>query len=191
MEELVKIISVVFISSFKFVAGPSLAFAYNFTYLETIAFTVFGGMAGVIIISYYTPKMVFLWNWMRNLWKEINTPQKKKEIFSQPDADVGSPLEVHYELVSGYKRDSKIFTRNSRRMVKVWQKWGLMGLALITPVTISIPVGTFIATRFVSNKKKVLLYMFLSVLFWSVLLTSVFEVYQIVSLSDLDSLFFE
>lgn len=192
MEEIIKVISVVFISSFKFIAGPTLAYAYDFNYLETILLTVGGGMAGVVLISYYTPKMIFLWKWMGNLWKEIFSPEKNKEIFSAPKVDVETPVSVKYEYVTkGGKNEKKNFTSRNRRMLKIWNRWGLTGLALITPVTISIPVGTFIATRLARNKKKVLLYMFLSVLFWSVLISSAFEVYQIVSLSQIESLFFE
>lgn len=192
MEEIVKIISVVFISSFKFVAGPPLAYAYDFNYLETIIFTVLGGMAGVVLISYYTPKMIFLWNWIGEVWRDIMSTKPQPETFSKPKADVDNPLDIHYVYVAKEKKSiRKIFSSRNRRLVKIWKKWGLLGIALITPVTISIPVGTFIATRLVPNKKKVMLYMFLSVLFWSVLISSLFEIYQIVSLSQLETLFFE
>ena len=191
MEEIVKAISVIFISSFKFIAGPPLAYSYEFNYIETIIYTVLGGMAGVIIISYYTPKMIYLWHWMSNLWKEIVTPNKKPA-FSDPEVDLEVHPQVHYIYVPTHPEKQKIiFTRRNRRIVKIWRRWGLLGLALLTPVTISIPVGTFIATRLVPNRKKVFLYMFLSVLFWSVLLSSLFEIYQVVSLSQVQSLFFE
>lgn len=65
----------------------------------------------------------------------------------------------------------KVFTKKNRRFVYIKNKYGLPGLALITPVFISIPVGNFLATRFFHNKKKILLYMSASVLAWTLVIS--------------------
>tara|TARA_Y100000385_G_scaffold225511_1_gene235959 strand:- start:491 stop:913 length:423 start_codon:yes stop_codon:yes gene_type:complete len=55
--------------------------------------------------------------------------------------------------------------------IKTARKYGLFGIAFITPVFLSIPIGTFIALHFFPNKKKTLPILFASVLGWSFLLT--------------------
>lgn len=72
-----------------------------------------------------------------------------------------------------YKRllpnKAKKFTKMNRRIIRVRQRFGLWGIALITPPIFSIPVGAIVASSMYSNKKKIFATMFVSVLFWSVL----------------------
>ncbi len=68
-------------------------------------------------------------------------------------------------------RQQKTFSRKNKMIVKVKGKWGLYGLALITPVLLSIPLGSVIAARFFNTQKRTLPILILAVLFWSVTLT--------------------
>jgi hypothetical protein len=190
VNEIIKIFSVIFISSFKFVAGPPLAFAYDLSFIETIIYTVVGGMAGVFIVSYSSQFIVNIWNRLLKLIEALFAKKEKAGVFSNPVVDVDMPVEVKYEFVSNAQKQKVIFTRRNRRIVKVWRDYGLIGIALITPVIVSIPIGTFIATRFVPDRKKVLLFMFFSVVFWSVLLSSIFQIFHIVSFAELQTKLF-
>jgi len=66
------------------------------------------------------------------------------------------------------KRNIKkiIFTPLTRKIIKVKQRFGLAGIAFITPI-ISQPVGAFFAEKFFKNKKKVITYLSVSVVFWA------------------------
>lgn len=59
--------------------------------------------------------------------------------------------------------------------LKTVRKYGLFGIAFLTPVVFSIPLGTFIALHFFPNKKKTLPVLFASVLGWSFVLTIVWN----------------
>ena len=59
------------------------------------------------------------------------------------------------------------------------------GGVLPDPVIISIPVGTIILNAFEDNKQKIFLYMFFSILFWAVLLTTIFEILHVVNIPEL------
>lgn len=61
----------------------------------------------------------------------------------------------------------KIFTKFNRRVIRIRQRFGLAGIALITPV-LGTPVGAFLAERFYRDKKKVILYLSGSVVIWAV-----------------------
>jgi hypothetical protein len=58
-----------------------------------------------------------------------------------------------------------------RVIVDFKNRYGLAGIAIASPILISIPVGAFVASRFF-RKKTTLLYMFFSVYLWSWLLTA-------------------
>ncbi len=68
-----------------------------------------------------------------------------------------------------FPKKAKKFTKMNRRIIKVRQRFGLWGIAFITPPIFSIPVGAIVASSMYSNKKQIFATMFVSVLFWSVL----------------------
>lgn len=68
----------------------------------------------------------------------------------------------------------KVFTKTNRRMIKIKNKFGLAGLAFITPIFPGIPVGAFIAERFFKDKFKIIMYLSVAVVFWSLALYFLF-----------------
>ena len=68
----------------------------------------------------------------------------------------------------------RILTSLNRRIIRVRQKFGLAGIAFITPILLSTPLGAFIAERFYRDKKKIILYLSLATIFWALALYSIF-----------------
>lgn len=64
------------------------------------------------------------------------------------------------------KHPKKIFTKSNRRIIKIKNTFGLTGIALLSPVLLSIPLGAFLGEKFYKNKNKVILYLNASILFW-------------------------
>lgn len=71
------------------------------------------------------------------------------------------------------KKPKRRFTKGNRLFVKIRARYGLYGLAFVTPCIISIPVGCLLAARYYSHSRAVLPLLFVSVVFWSVVLTSI------------------
>ena len=65
------------------------------------------------------------------------------------------------------KGPKKHFTKSNRRIIKIKNRFGLIGIAVLTPVLLSIPLGAFLAERFYKDKKKVIIYITISCVFWS------------------------
>ena len=185
MSEFSKILLIILLSSVKFVAGPPFAYydnRYNFSFIETVSYCVIGGMLGVFIFTFFSRQLLKFWHFMK---LKIRSVFKKKEIFSEPVADVEANLEIHYEYVAS-SAPKKVFTKRNRKLVRIWRKYGLFGIALLTPVFLSIPIGTIIANALVDNRKKIIIYMFFSVLFWSLAMTTLFEVFHAATVKDLE-----
>ncbi len=68
------------------------------------------------------------------------------------------------------KSSKKIFTRKNRFIVKVKSKYGLYGIAFLSPIVFSIPLGCFLASRFYNSHRKIITAMLTAVLFWSFIL---------------------
>jgi len=183
LQNLMRVVALILLSSVKFVAGPFVVYfnqKYDFSFLKTNLFTIIGGMLGVSVVIYLSPYIMRFWYWLKLLYYKRYS--KRDSYFSDPTVDVSQPMEVHYRYISGKKK--KIFSPRSRRIVRLWKRYGFAGVAAITPVILSIPLGTFILTRFETKKKRILLYMFVSIVFWSFALTSVFELFRVRSIPE-------
>jgi hypothetical protein len=57
-------------------------------------------------------------------------------------------------------------------VVRFWLRYGLKGLAFLTPVVFSPIVGTLLAISFGESKQRVIRYMLFASLFWAFALSS-------------------
>lgn len=64
-------------------------------------------------------------------------------------------------------KNNKVFSEKTRRIVRISHKWGLIGIAFLTPVLFSPIGGTLIAISFGEHKKRIIGYMFVSAVFWA------------------------
>jgi hypothetical protein len=67
------------------------------------------------------------------------------------------------------KKKKNTFSKRNRMLVRVMKSYGLIGISFLSPIILSIPVGTFIALRYYKDKKQVFIYLWLGVLFWSLI----------------------
>jgi len=72
------------------------------------------------------------------------------------------------------KHPKKIFTKSNRRVIRIKHRFGLTGIAILTPIFLSIPIGAFLAERFYKDKKKVIIYLSISAIFWCFTLYFIF-----------------
>jgi polyferredoxin len=66
------------------------------------------------------------------------------------------------------KEKPKKFTKITRFGIKIRQKFGLIGIAFLTPIFFTPPVGAILATAFRYPKFAILLQMLLSAVVWGI-----------------------
>jgi len=71
-----------------------------------------------------------------------------------------------------FRHDRKLFSPRNRKVVKFWIRFGIKGLAFLTPIVFSPIVGTLLAVSFGEDKSRIFRFMFLAALFWSFALAS-------------------
>lgn len=67
-------------------------------------------------------------------------------------------------------RFGRRFTSSNRFLVRIKQKFGLGGIAALTPIILSIPVGVLFALALTHDKKKIMISMLMSLFFWATVL---------------------
>lgn len=73
---------------------------------------------------------------------------------------------LHKKFPHWFKRKEKNLEAPDSRMTRIWKKYGLFGIAFLTPVLLSPIGGAIFAVASGSPKGKIILYMFISALFW-------------------------
>ena len=69
------------------------------------------------------------------------------------------------------KKAGSVFNTKNRRIVKVWQKFGVTGIAFLTPILLTPIVGTVVAALFGASRKRIIVHMLWSAVFWGAALT--------------------
>lgn len=86
-------------------------------------------------------------------------------------------------------RFGRKFTTSNRFLVRIKQKFGLSGIAVLTPIVLSIPVGVLFALALTNDKKKILISMLMSMFFWATLLFLPYYLFDINVLDFVTRLF--
>lgn len=138
--EIGKYLSVFFASTIFFskLGVPAALAAFDNQFLKAISTLFAGSTFSAIVFTYLSDSIIKGWERFKERW------------FSKP------------------KHPKKVFTKSNRRIIKIKHRFGLAGIAMFTPIFLSIPLGSFLAERFYKDKRKVILYIAVSNLFWSI-----------------------
>jgi len=150
---LLQILLTILFSSFKFAATfPLVIIQFEFSFVETILWTNVGGIAGIYFFAFLSGKLL---SWWKRAFRRSNR-----------------------KILTDEQQVKKIFTRRNRRIVRIKQKYGLMGIALITPFLLSIPVGVFLVVRYYRTSKTKFLYLISANVIWSVIYTGFYMFWE-------------
>jgi hypothetical protein len=69
------------------------------------------------------------------------------------------------------KKERKLFTKKSRRFVNIWNKYGVAGIAVLTPIILTPIGGTILVNAVGAKKEDIFKYMWISCIFWSYSIT--------------------
>ncbi|WP_421764181.1 hypothetical protein [Ekhidna sp.] len=82
--------------------------------------------------------------------------------------------EIH-SFFQRFRKNKKVFTNKSRRFVKIWKKFGLKGLCLLTPLLLTPPGGGLLVNLIGAKKKDILKWMWISAVLWSTIITLILK----------------
>ncbi|MCB0795099.1 MAG: hypothetical protein KDB88_10210 [Flavobacteriales bacterium] len=150
MADLLEILSIVAAAMVKFAVSPIWSYQLGYSLWETVAFTSLGGVVGVL----------FFYRISGWLMRKARIRRLRRALAAE----------------AAGKLPARSFTRGNRLIVKVKRGHGLHGLAAITPVLISIPIGAILAAKYFYHDRRTIPVLISSVLIWSVVLSSFWTV---------------
>lgn len=150
---MVQILLTILFSAFKFaVTFPLVIMQFEFSFWECILWTNVGGILGVYFFAFLSGRLIGWWN------RTFKRPRKHG---------------VHKE-----EQAKKIFSKKNRRIVRIKQQYGLIGIVIATPILLSIPVGAFLVVRYYRNSKAKFFYLIASILLWSIIYTAFYMFWE-------------
>lgn len=70
-----------------------------------------------------------------------------------------------------HRKERKIFTKANRKFVRIKVKYDLLGIVILSPVLLSIPIGSFLAVKYYGTKPQVISRLIAGQFCWSVVYT--------------------
>lgn len=137
---ILKILSVISLSSVKFLFAAPTSIALGFSFIETVILCIIGGSLGVLVFTFSSKYVYKIIDFTTKPFRSKKKISKKKN---------GNQLAE-----------------------KIAKKYGLVGLSIVTPSIISIPIGTLLAIKLFPDKKKVISFLIFSVIIWALILAS-------------------
>jgi hypothetical protein len=64
-------------------------------------------------------------------------------------------------------KNRPVFSKRSRNLVKIWQKYGEIGIAFLTPLLFTPIGGTLVLVSFGTKKRRIYFHMLWSGIFWA------------------------
>jgi hypothetical protein len=73
----------------------------------------------------------------------------------------------HQWVMKTFFKNQKLFTKTNRRKIAIWKKFGLVGVAFLTPVLFTPIGGSMIANGFGETKERIFVFMLVSATLWA------------------------
>ncbi len=137
-----KELTIIFLCTFKFAATFPVAICImKMTYAETLFYTNVGGIIGAVVFVFFSDMLIKAFN---KHWPESLKIKRKT---------------------------SKVFTKRNRLLVKIKTRYGLYGIVILSPLILSIPLGSFLMVKYYGTHKTNIIWLIMGQVFWSIVYT--------------------
>lgn len=156
MELLLKYINVMVLASVKYFWATPYAYLFRLNQVEAFILMELGGLLGFL---FFYALFSFLLKELKLIWPLI--------YFITPRI-----FKVRFEQWLDGRRYRKLtaskFTRWNKLIVNIRRKSGMLGIVILTPVVLSIPVGAFLGIKYFHHKRSYIPWMLLSIFLWGI-----------------------
>ena len=163
MIEVLKIIQVFLLATVKYVITFPYALLIGLDFLQTLIAVTLGGIAGFFFF-YYLSGFASKWLHQHKPFLRKHIPLSVRMKYRQ--------LIVWRKMLTG----ERVFSKKNRFIANFRAKFGLIGIVVLSPAILSIPIGAFLLNKYYSKHKMAKPYMVLSIVSW----TAVFVAFALI-----------
>lgn len=154
-------ITILLLSAVKLMVAIPLSTILGYSYIQTFLNTAAGGMSGVLFFFFLSKYLLKAYQSLKPLLVGLLFRLRYNDGHARP---------AQHRVSQG-----KVFTKRNRLIIKIRSKYGMPGIIILTPVILSIPLGTFLAVKYYSSRRNLLAWLSLSVILWSAVISSFIE----------------
>ena len=158
-----KIIQVFLLATVKYVITFPFALLIGLNFVQTLIAVTLGGIAGFFFFYYLSGYAIKRLHHFKTFLRR-HTPR---------------PLRIKFRQLLNWRKKvtgERVFSKRNRLIVSFRSKFGLLGIVVLSPVILSIPLGAFLLNKYYSNHKMAKPYMVFSILSW----TAVFVAFALI-----------
>lgn len=162
-----KIIHVILLASVKYFVTLPYAMIIGLDYKQAIIAVLVGGIGGFLFFFYLSKPVFRGLNAARPLFCRL----------------VPLALKTRFKIFCSDKKPAKKvkrFTRRNRFLAKFRRTYGFWGIIISTPLFLTIPLGAFLAGKYYSKRRHLVLYMVLSIVGWAAVLSGIVHLFPTV-----------
>ena len=160
----IKILHVILLAAVKYIITLPYAMIIGLNYEQAIFAVLTGGIGGFLFFYYLSKPVIkgfravkdFICLKISRLHKGSNKSHCKREKI---------------------KKKIKIFTRKNRFLARFKKTYGFWGVIVCTPPFLTIPLGAFLAGKYYSKRRHLVLYMIISITACAAVLTGVMNIF--------------
>lgn len=153
-----KVLSLLLLSGIKFIFAFPIAAKLHFSFINTVFITSIGGVGGIIFFTFFWEHVIKLYFWFVHSY-----------LYRFPKIRIAL-RKIKYSFVKP-KSERKVPFKRKRRYVWLKRNSGILGIALLTPILLSIPLGSFLAVRFYGRTIKTILVLSVTLIVWSIIIS--------------------
>ena len=147
----IKIISVFLLATVKYFYTPLYAYLIDLNFTETVITMTSGGVVSFLFFYYISYFVIISVKYVKPVASKI-APRSLAKAY------------VNWLAKRDLKRQNrKVFSRRNRLMVKM-RRVGMWAIILLTPITLSIPVGAFLLRRYYQNRRGVVIFTIMAII---------------------------
>ena len=161
---IIKFGHVILLAAVKFILTLPYALIIGLKYEEALIAVLIGGIGGFLFFYYLS----------KSLLRGIDL--LKPKLCALMPQSVKIRFNTFCER-SKAKKTVKIFTRRNRLIARFKKSYGFWGIVLTTPLFLTIPIGAFLANKYYSKQRYVVLYMIASIVGWTAVLSGVIHLF--------------
>ncbi len=160
----IKFLHVILLASVKYFFTLPYALLIGLEYKQAIVAVLIGGIGGFLFFYYLSKPIIrgldFMWPYLCRMMLPVYRARYKSYCERRKS-----------------RKPSKIFSRKSRMIGKIRSTYGFWGIVFATPFILTIPVGAFLASKYYSRRKHIVLYMIMSIVGWEIVLSGIVHLF--------------
>ena len=159
----IKIFHIILLASVKYIITLPYAMVIGLEYEQALFAVLTGGIGGFLFFYYLSKPVIKGFRAVTQFLCRYFSKFRR-----------GNETRCEFERI---KKKTRIFTRKNRFLARFKNTYGFWGVIVCTPVFLTIPLGAFLAGKYYSKRKYLVLYMVISITGWAGILTGVMNIF--------------